>query len=769
MIEKPLNPSYKLRANIRPVRIVYFIPWGDTQAFERLIRLVCTQWGGKNHLIIPINPDTPADDFYTHLLRLFDPDLFVCYFGYEKQCEEIKEFIEKYVREIFQRQINLQMAPLFEEHDHTTHALHAIPQSILQIPQVMNRKYVKDAENQLLSLALFGDIYPGQQDYYRAAAYVSDTEIDSRSKEYWSNQLETHLLSSILNLTSYGSYAYRVAGPVNNFDFFIIMVVDNVDDFCLYWNLRAMREAAYFRREHDTGYGRRVLCLPSSHLDNQSSINSLLDVAREKLFTPGRTANLDLIFRASTQVLRDKVKNILEASPKVKLFSEDKVKGNSEFWGRSKNTNEEVISERPLSYLINYSILPPDSFFEGIEGTYHAPYILRFGQNEIQINLPASYHNSGSGAVAVDFDSDVWDRYPRSGGVARLIEGNSWFSKYGLTAVRSSITSHPFFVPFSLPGERESLKTYFAEKGYTIEYSKEEQYSDAFIKTIGGIEKIDILMSKTALKLIDILTFKSSKKVAQHLAKQLQLTDRVEEIAAGIPLIELPDEEKSVNKTFEELKSEINEAGLPTTGLLDLIEKLCNAQVLKRGYYIECPNCGTLDWYPLREINESLTCSGCSHTFLLPVKESPGSTVPIQLRYRLNTLTNRVSNLDIFAAMIGLRHLTREKETYCNTCGLQLYKDGKQITDFDFIYLLNRELHCGECKTGTSLGEKDFSVARLAASLGITKFYFCTLKEFDKETLSKIEALKTEFQKGGLSAEIDILSGNELLGKSLQI
>jgi hypothetical protein len=67
------------------------------------------------------------------------------------------------------------------------------------------------------------------------------------AKEYWLAQMNASLKSSILNLTSYGTYAYKISSPRDSFDFFDIVVADTVDDFCLYWNIRAMHEAAHFK------------------------------------------------------------------------------------------------------------------------------------------------------------------------------------------------------------------------------------------------------------------------------------------------------------------------------------------------------------------------------------------------------------------------------------------------------------------------------------------------------------------------------------------
>ena len=57
MTQSPLQPQYKVRINVRPVKYAYFVREDDLDSLIRIIQFVCTQWGGIRSLIIPIKPD----------------------------------------------------------------------------------------------------------------------------------------------------------------------------------------------------------------------------------------------------------------------------------------------------------------------------------------------------------------------------------------------------------------------------------------------------------------------------------------------------------------------------------------------------------------------------------------------------------------------------------------------------------------------------------------------------------------------------------------
>lgn len=53
MISTPLQPQYKTRFNVRPVKHAYFVREDDKNGLVRVMHYVCTQWGGIRNLILP--------------------------------------------------------------------------------------------------------------------------------------------------------------------------------------------------------------------------------------------------------------------------------------------------------------------------------------------------------------------------------------------------------------------------------------------------------------------------------------------------------------------------------------------------------------------------------------------------------------------------------------------------------------------------------------------------------------------------------------------
>jgi hypothetical protein len=80
MIRTPLDSTYKLHINIRPIKVAYFLFADDEISLARIIRLTCTQWGGIRNLIIPIDRPFAVMPINEQMLELHQPDRFVGYF-----------------------------------------------------------------------------------------------------------------------------------------------------------------------------------------------------------------------------------------------------------------------------------------------------------------------------------------------------------------------------------------------------------------------------------------------------------------------------------------------------------------------------------------------------------------------------------------------------------------------------------------------------------------------------------------------------------------
>ncbi|WP_420628204.1 hypothetical protein [Candidatus Leptofilum sp.] len=695
---------------------------------------------------------------------MHEPDWFVSYWDFKgEENTELHSKLLTYLRTLFPfRNVNVQKGSFFENHDNTSHTLHLVEDNILRENHLLCHRILPIA-NELLGVALFGQIYPGQEEHYQQNIDLIEEEVEIGTESFWRNQFNIDPFSSIINLTTYGINAYKVVdggfGLLTGFDHFDIVLVDSLSDICLYWNIRALREVVYFKK--NAGVERRTLCLPLKLLEKVSSLKIAFKLIKEKLFFPGRQANLDLRFYASGKELADRVRVVFNNLEMLEPFNEETIHGNPIRFGGDEKVADKDIVDRPLSYMF-CSIASPRAYFEGVSGSTSSLISLNHGGNEFRIDPPSSFYNRHSGTVALDLECDVWKRFPKCHRVAEAIEKNSWFSRYGLS-MAIGLSSRPHFRTINLPQERESLRLYFEGKGFKSRTSKVEQYSNAVVDLVGGLSNLKLLATKPAYQLLNILAQKSTKKIAQRIVNSLGLENtNIDEITHIFQDLEVPPELKKIPRTFGELRDD-QRLDLRSHALLKLLDELVTAQVLKRGFNISCPNCGVPNWYPLETISEYLTCPGCSHRFILPVREPDKSNIEMQWRYRLNTLVNRAVDQDVLVGLLALHHLSEKKTTSCQVFGLELRQDDKPITDFDFLFVSDQKLYAGECKAGSQLAPKDFETAKLAAKLGFAEFYFCTVAEFADEVLNEIEQLQLELSNFQSKTKIYTLSGSDLL------
>jgi hypothetical protein len=322
----------------------------------------------------------------------------------------------------------------------------------------------------------------------------------------------------------------------------------------------------------------------------------------------------------------------------------------------------------------------------------------------------------------------------------------------------------------NLPSEWQTLELLFAARGYSIRISKPGTYVNALVSLLGGFENLDLVASKLAYLLLDTLALKSTKKLAQRIVGQLNLSeDRVTEIQPLLEDMEIVPELKRIPKTYRQLCS--GPLHRYRAGLLELLGHLSNHQVVKRGFYLICAHCGTPSWHPLQTMDETVVCLGCSSQFPLPVEYPAGSGNEIQWEYTLNTLVNRVMDQDALPAILAVHHLAKNvakgKQVCCIVPGLELLQSETVKGELDFIFVSNQELFAGECKAGTEIASKDVDTARLAADLGIHHFYYSTVKRFSQASQQQIDDLKQELEAESSTMQVDLLNGEDLLGEAL--
>ena len=433
--------------------------------------------------------------------------------------------------------------------------------------------------------------------------------------KFWESQFENSPFTSVLNLTSYGISPYRATGSFesNHFD---VILVNSFSSFCMFWNFRATREAEQFLK----GMGRRTLFLPERLLNDKQALQKMIYFIRSKLPCPNISTNLHLRFCVWDEEDLEGLEIAINELDGIEKFSDKEIS-----WSNHNKYKFEDFSEKS----IKYSFKIPDrsnSYFEGSGYQVAMNNELVYGRNEVFFNPPPGFRNRFRGLTIIDFECDVLSRYPKSHRIAESIKLYSWFSRYGISFVGQTV-DRAHYLDFNLPNEWETLKMFFESRLYDIRLSKPGKYADALIELVGGLKHINTLASKPAYLLLDTLALKSTKKLAQRIVGQIQKSGI--QIDANLsemiqPLLEDVDvvpELKRIPKTYSQLKD--GSLQPYKEGLLRLLTQLSEKQIIKRGFYLTCENCGTPSWHPLQTIKETVSCPG---SCLRPVSTTRGGS-----------------------------------------------------------------------------------------------------------------------------------------------
>lgn len=759
----------KVALNVRPLRFAYFIIEDDREAFERVVRIICTQWGGLRNFIIPVPRDMQLWPAAEQFLAIHPPDRFVSYLPDDVE----PTVLANRLSQLFPgAAVRLIKGTHWEKHDYSVHALSVLPFDLPLSPetastpvdperqQLVTHPMPEGGVDNLYLLTLFGACYAGQEDLYKKVFLLQPTPIAPLEANIWKFQHDSSPFSSVLNLTGYNIKAREIRNPMTNLAFHVV-VTDSVFDLFLFWNYRALREAVE-TLPFPQG-GRRTFLLPSHWVKDPKTIEELCSFIRSVPAVPSASSELDLIVTCVDDKTQEIVRQQLVALPRVEVVEHANL-GMSWWSGQPERLPREADPDRTLKCIF---ARPPVclSYTEGYgRPQLPAKMIFEPGKNEVRLEPPEGFRNQWRGHTAIDIICDAWKSYPRDPPVAHLIRQGAWFSSYGLST-EVAMPEQPQYLEINLPPIWEAVRLYFSGRGYEVRVSTPGQYANALVGLIGGLKEAAVFSSTLTYRLLDALALKSSKKVAQRITKELKLSSAAEEdVVRVLRDLDIIPELKNVPKKLQALLG----LGERRT-LLDLLGRLAEKKVVKRGFHATCSVCQTPAWFPLHTIHEYLTCPGCSAEFLLPVEHPPESALELAWEYTLNSLVNRVMDQDVLPTVLTLYHETKSFSNLFFVPGLELIPKGKRDAEgeFDFFFIRDQELFAGECKAGTELSEKDIRTGQLAACLGVNGFSFCTVRRFSEQALGLVEKLRSELEQKSKTMAIKVLSGQELLGGEL--
>lgn len=711
-----------------------FIAVGSAEQFRDAVLNCCTMWGGITNLIIPLKANLRIQPIYEYLLGVHEPDVAISYLSTSstngrKRHDQLRVRLD----ELSGSNVPLHAAE-FDGADLGCHVLSVIRDEDLGSRQFLaSQLHASTKSEELALLALMGEVHPGQESEYARLTRLGTNPMSYTDLRFWNSQTAGDPFASPINLTSYGYGPYEVvAGSFGN-EVFEIVLGEDIDSLCYFWNLRATRIAGGIFGDPV----RRVLLAPPKLIADQEAVGRLADTIRAIGLGEGVDSEVELLVYSRDSDLVERFDEVAQSA--------DRFRRHTDSFQLSRTFAGSIAPEPKAGPVTWATTLPslPESFKYGVSYEGHELVVFEPGPTNVRIARSARYENRLGQHVMLDFESDLWSRFPKSPGSARAALDNARWTRHGLS-MAGTIPRHPSYVTVTVPDEIEVLRHFFADRNFDIRETKLSGYVDAVVHLLGGYSQLQLLGSPCAYQLIDALATKSTLKVAQKLKVALGATeltegailDRLREAGVSLDL--------AVSRTADELKTQ--EPLRPfARNVLPTLTTLTACGAVRRGISLECSTCGSPGWHPIDSLGEQVHCTGCGERQAVPAEYPEGSGEEIPWSYVLNSLVNRAWDQDLGPVLVTMSHVARDgNEVTCRGAGIEVIQGSKIIGDLDWIMYRDGRLLAGEAKSGANLGWKDVAFARIMLNAGIDAFYFSTTNTFSKNSRERVVSLTSK-------------------------
>ncbi len=770
----------ELTITTRPLRHVYFIADNDLSQFINVASFCCTQWGGINNLIVPINTaktmstDTPSKEQWFHsLLQQHTPDIFINALPENAQACSVWRWFETEIVHSFPGRQVLPWETFCRE-DQSLHPLQILSSDErlkrFAVAKAVFFNYEKPSDlTWAAKTAVFGTIWPGQEQAYASVYELRNFPLSISQEAMLRQQLSLDPYTSIINLTlkELGNLVTVSLFPSLHFD---VVIAQDVEDLCRFWNLRA------FAFGHHWLPDRRVLLLTKEQLFDEHYSSPLFRLIEEKRNFPPDLAemiqersqrsdiqakllrvHLDVVFHHNND---EEISQFLQSQQSLKPGGGRAFRGIIDDQGQA--VSEEILpwdenkESRPIFYAENLIDEAPAYREYGGKRSFLSVEIAE-GENSLFVPK-AGPSTSSNGAVKVGVQSALWEAYLPHASVADLMIPHASFEvlsdNYNLMLAYTSLITPAEMqrISLALPTTWQMYQAYFQARGYTVDPSDKMIYATGLLDRAGGLEKAEILRSRTAYNILDMLAMRATQKLAREITKQIKqevstLQGMEDDIMQVIAVSGFLPRFQRNPQTLNDIKSRLETH--QKKECVACLTELVKIKAVQRGLTITCPHCGTAIWYGLGELDEQVKCLGCLERFDVPLRETPQSSADRSLQYALNPLADRAMDQDVLPVIIALLTLRTQHQAMAHIVPGMAFKKVETTHiegDFDFVYVYRHHLYGGECKAGSMLQAKDVQTARLARQLGFRAFFFVTIRTFSAESKQLIYDFQQELK-----------------------
>jgi hypothetical protein len=693
----------RLRGVLRGPELAVAIPQGDLNALQEVVEVCCDIWNGVGSLILPVDRRGRMTGHHPAYLQSRQAE----------QCLVHRELPENTYRSL--RALVPQVSPFFADLVRQTnlHPLNLQPTYSGSGKQSLKVPTFRSAHLRRLSTVVWGRIDDEDRPEYEKGFEITETDAEDAFVALVEAQIDQ---ISVQTQSAYLMGAYFASGYWNNRVVFVFNRA-SFNELVSFWNMRS--------RLVSFGGGARIVGLPFEALEIPAALAPLRRWVAEESYE---------IIKPDLE-LAPWGKRALEAAPvALKRAGFRQIEGLPH---RSYAPENLPADRAGLEF----------GGFTGMSGPFnrgmHFDTVVALGQgdNLIRFVPPAQFQPRHWGSVQFDL-TNLPLAFPLNDAAAARSHPNASAGIDGWT-IRMANGGQPFDLPVRLPTAEEALEDFLSPHQLRAQLSQPGRYAQALLRRIGSVEHLAALASDESIQIIDTLTPRSAKKLAQYIRREVfdklggGIDDNtLEEILGRQELfLELPA------RTLSELAGEL---GRPRRDLAPALGRLVDVGLATRGASLRCPHCNYPDFFPLPELDERLVCRGCRLDFPLPVLDASGRQEQ-SLHYRLDGLMAQAMDQDLAPALLLLRRFVgvgfgNPKALYWP--GLELYRGEAADceTEIDLLVANDGDVVLGECKRraeGLSAEEVDRRAA-LAAEVGARPVFAALEGEFSKDTRAAV-------------------------------
>jgi hypothetical protein len=183
--------------------------------------------------------------------------------------------------------------------------------------------------------------------------------------------------------------------------------------------------------------------------------------------------------------------------------------------------------------------------------------------------------------------------------------------------------------------------------------------------------------------------------------------------------------------------------GLPDEAMESLLEDLIGRRVLRRGFAFQCPICRWADFYALATFGDEFECRQCAQLTRWQLKDSRHKVAP-ELFYGLDEILYRVADTDGHAVLRALKWLSEGSSSFMVAPGVNIDWPGDANPwEVDAVILLDGHIVLVEVKNATAIEQRQVNkYGSLAEALRADTVCFVSTKGWDDATVARLDRIR---------------------------